>query len=217
MSTISRPLASMRRMISPTSLRRTPSPFTNTSVCSILLLHLNMHLLTDFGLTAALVCAAVRTRPPLHVERFVAIYARFLELPGARGADQVVSLDQVAAVGAQKDTVPKLALEHGQLQLAFARVFQVLGGAYDEVDQGAEVRKDEGDETPEDTHGPAPGGVRVGPVDERDPEYDEKQEHELARDPQDRALQEVGDDLERVRVLLECEQGSHPINFSITK
>src|SRR5215210_1588173 len=154
MSTISRPLASMRRMISPTSLRRTPSPFTNTSVCSILLLHLNMHLLTDFGLTAALVCAAVRTRPPLHVERFVAIYARFLELPGARGADQVVSLDQVAAVGAQKYSVRELALQHGQLQLAFAGLLEVLRWAYDEVDQGADVGEDEGDKAPKHAHGP---------------------------------------------------------------
>ena len=131
-------------------------------------------LLSEYGLAAALVRAAVRTRSPLHVEWFVTVYARFLKFPGARRADQVVPLDQVAAVGAQKDTVPELALEHGQFQLAFARLVEVLGGAYDEVDQGTEVRKDEGDEAPKHAHGPAPTGVRVGPVDEGDPEYDKK-------------------------------------------
>src|SRR5215210_9153918 len=129
MSAISRPLASMRRMISPTSLRRTPSPLTSTSVCSIL------SSLSNDGLAAALVGAAVRAHPPLHVEWFFAVYARLLELPGARRADQVVFLDQVAAVRAQKDTVRELALKHGQLQLAFAGLFEVLRRAYDEVDQ----------------------------------------------------------------------------------
>src|SRR5215210_1457216 len=104
MSTISRPLASMRRMISPMSLRRTPSPLTSTSVCSILFS------LSNDGLAAALVGAAVRTHPPLHVEWLFAIYAGLLELPGARRADQVVPLDRVAAVGAQKDAVRELAL-----------------------------------------------------------------------------------------------------------
>src|SRR5215211_835731 len=174
MSAISRPLASMRRMISPTSLRRTPSPFTSTRVCSI------VFSLSNDGLAAALVCAAVGAHPPLHVERFVAVYARFLELPGTRRADQVVPLDQVAAVRTEKDVVPQFALEHGQLQLAFAGFFEVLRGAYDEVDQGANVGEDEGDEGPEYLYGPAPAGVRVGPVDEGDPQHDEKQEHELA-------------------------------------
>src|SRR5215211_215707 len=123
MFAISRPLASMRRMISPTSLRRTPSPLMSTSVCSIVLS------LSNDGLATALVGAAVRAHPPLHVEWSVAVYARFLELPGARRADQVVPLDQVAAVGAQIDAVPELALEHGQLQLAFAGLFEVLRGA----------------------------------------------------------------------------------------
>src|ERR671912_1384171 len=131
MSTISRPLASMRRMISPTSLRRTPSPLISTSVCSMLLL-------SNDGLAAALVGAAVRAHPPLHVERLFAVYASLLELPGARRADQVVPLDQVAAVGAQEDTVCELALQHGEPQLTFAGLFEVLRRAYDEVDQGAE-------------------------------------------------------------------------------
>src|ERR687895_701662 len=158
MSTISRPLASMRRMISPTSLRRTPSPLTNTSDCSILLS------LSNDGLAAALVGAAVRAHPPLHVEWFFAVYARLLELPGARRADQVVPLDHV---GAQKYAVRELALQHGQLQLAFAGLFEVLRWAYDEVDQGADVGEDEGDKPPQHAHGPPPGGIGVGPVDER--------------------------------------------------
>src|ERR671913_240140 len=124
MSTISRPLASMRRMISPTSLRCTPSPLTNTSDCSI---HLS---LSKDGLAAALVGAAVR---------------------------------------AQKDAVRELALQHGQLQLAFAGLFEVLRWAYDEVDQGADVGEDEGDKPPQHAHGPPPGGIGVGPVDERYP------------------------------------------------
>src|SRR5919107_21770 len=149
MSTISRPLTSMRRMISPTSLRRTPSPLTNTSDCSILLS------LSKDGLAAALVGAAVRAHPPLHVEWFFAVYARLLELPGARRADQ--------------DAVRELALQHGQLQLAFAGLFEVLRWAYDEVDQGADVGEDEGDKPPQHAHGPPPGGIGVGPVDERYP------------------------------------------------
>src|ERR671915_2664781 len=161
MSTISRPLASMRRRIPPTSRRRTPSPLTSTSVCSILFS------LSNDGLAAALIGAAVRTHPPLHVEWFFTVYARLLELPGARRADQVVPLDQVAAVGAQKDVVREFALQHGQLQLAFAGLFEVLMGAYDEVDQGAEVGEDERYKAPQHAHGPPPGGIGVGPVDER--------------------------------------------------
>src|SRR5215212_8201513 len=196
MSAISRPLASMRLMISPTSLRRTPSPFTSTNVCSI------VFSLSSDRLAAALVGAAVRAHPPLDVERLVAVYAGLLELPGAGGADKVVPLDHVAAVGAQMDAVSELALEHGQLQFAFAGLFEVFVGADDEVDQGAEEGKDERHEPPQQAHSPTPRSIGVSPVDEGDPEHDKKQEHELARDPQYRALQEVGDDLERVGVLL---------------
>src|SRR5829696_1982310 len=210
MSAISRPLASMRWMISPTSLRRTPSPLMSTSVCSI------DFSLSDDGLAAALVGAAVRAHPPLHVEWSVAVYARFLELPGTRRADQVVLLDHIAAVGAEVDTVSELTLQNGQLQLAFAGLFEVLVRTDDEVDQGAEVGEDKGDEAPEPAHGPAPGGVRVGPVDEGYPQHDEDKEHELTGDPQDGALQEIGDDLKRVRVLLECEGDAHAINLIIT-
>src|SRR5215217_313693 len=201
----------MRRMISPTSLRRTPSPLTSTRVSSKILS------LSNDRLAATLVGAAVRAHPPLHVERLVAVYTGLLELPGARGADQVIPLDQVAAVRAQEDAVPELTLQHGQLQLAFARLFQVLGGAYDQVHQGTDVREDDGHEAPEYANRPAPRSVRVCPVDERDPKDDEQKDHELARDPQDRALQEVGDDLEGIWVLLQREQRTHRINLIIMK
>src|SRR5918995_2998446 len=211
MSAMSRPFASMRRMISPTSLRRTPSPLTSTRVSSkILSLSNDRH-------AAALVRAAVRAHPPLHVQRLVAVHAGFLELPGARRADQVIPLDQVAAVRAQKDAVPELALEHGQLKLAFAGLFQVLGGAYDQVHQGTDIREEDGHEAPQYAHRSTPRRVRVRPVDERDPQDDEQEDNELARDPQDRALQEVGYDLEGVGVLLQQERRTHRINLIIMK
>src|SRR5215212_3419503 len=159
-------------------------------------------LLSAYRLAAALVGATVGAHPPLHVERLVAVYTSLLEFPAAGRADQVVLLDDVAAVGTEVDAVSELPLEHGQLQLAFAGLFEVFVGAHDEVDQGAEEGKDERDEAPEQAHGTAPGSIGVGPVDEGDPEHDKKQEHELARDPQYRALQKVGDDLERVGILL---------------
>src|SRR5919112_580611 len=133
MPAMSRCFASMRRIISPISLRRTPSPFTSTSVSSILVS------LSDDRLAAALVRAAVRARPPLHVQRPVAVYTRFLEFPGARRADQVVLLYQVAAVWAEQDVAPQFALQYRRLELAFAGLVQVLGGAYDQIDQRADV------------------------------------------------------------------------------
>src|SRR5215210_958270 len=107
MSPRSMPLASMRLMISPTSLRRTPSPLTKTNVSSTIFSS------SDDCLAAALVRAAVGARPPLHVQRPVAVYTGFLQFPGAGRADQVVPLDQVAAVGAKQDAAPELPLEHG--------------------------------------------------------------------------------------------------------
>src|SRR3712207_9530410 len=95
---ISRPLLSMRRMISPTSRRRTPSPFTSTRVSSKTCLLLPADLFS-----AALVGRAVRARLPLHVERPLAVDAGFLEVPVAHRADQEFLLHEVAAVRTEDD------------------------------------------------------------------------------------------------------------------
>src|SRR5918999_2152375 len=110
---MSRPLPSMRRMISPMSRRRTPSPFTSTRVSSKTCLLLPADLFA-----AALVGRAVRARLPLHVEWPLAVDAGLLEIPVAHRADQVVLLHQVAAVRAKHDVAPELPFEHRQLQLA---------------------------------------------------------------------------------------------------
>src|SRR5918993_4347308 len=201
MSAMSRSLASMRRIISPINLRRTPSPLTSTRVSSIILP------LSEYRLTTALVRAAVRARPPLHVQRPVAVYTGFLQLPVARRADQVVPLDHVAAVGAKEDAVSQLALQHGGLKLALAGVVQIPVGAYYEGDQGSHVREDDRHEAPQQAHGPAPGGISERPVDEGQPQDHEEKQNELAGDPQNGARQKVGDDLERV-----LEQRDHRIN-----
>src|SRR5918998_6753475 len=258
---ISRPLFSMRRMISPMSLRRTPSPFTSTRVSSkarlllirkfsnavppppsdacfagpnvaqsvwnacassgyaedravdsannILLAHAGpsgrnaegrperlprsrlLHLSGSspaYLLAAALVGGAVRAGFPLHIERLLAVDAGLLEVPVAHGADQEVLLHQVATVGAEHDIGPELPFEHSELQLALARLLQVLRRANDQVDQGPHVGEDDSHDPPEDAHRPAPTGVCVGPVDERNPQDDEQEQHELAHDPQQRAL-----------------------------
>src|SRR5215211_1139841 len=199
---ISRPLSSMRRMISPRSLRRTPSPFTSTKVSSKIYLLLP----ADF-LAATLVGAAVRAVDP-----------GLLELPVAHRADQVVLLDEVAAVRTQEDVVPELPFEHRQLQLALAGLLQVLRGTDDQVDERPQVREDDRHDAPEHARRPAPSCVGVGPVDERDPHDDEEQQHELGRDAQERTLQEVRYDLERVRILLRNEcQGAHRMNLIIMK
>src|SRR5215210_3018176 len=210
---MSRPLFSMRRMISPMSLRRTPSPFTSTKVSS------KTHLLLPADLLAAtLVGAAVRAGVPLHVDRSLAVDAGLLELPVAHRADQVVPLDEVAAARAKEDVVPELPLEHRQLQLALARLFQVLRGTNYQVDERPQVRKDDSHDAPEQARRPAPCCVGVGPVDERDPHDDEEQQHELGRDAQERALQEVRYDLERVCILLRKQcQGAHRMNLIIMK
>src|SRR5215208_3639475 len=192
MSAMSKTLASMRRIISPKSLRRTPSPFTSTRVSSIIFS------LSDYRLATALVRATVRACPPFYVQRPVAVYTGFLQLPLARRAEQVVLLDHVAAVGAEQDTVSEFALEHGRLQLALAGIVQVLVGAYYKVDQGSHVGEDDRHEAPQQAHGPAPGGVRECPVDQGQPQYHEQEHHQLAGDPQDGARQKIGDHLERV-------------------
>src|SRR5215212_7759818 len=208
MSAMSRSLASMRRIISPMSLRRTPSPLTSTRVSSIIFS------LSDYRLAAALVRAAVGARSPFHVQRPVAVHTGFLQLPLTSRADQVVLLDHIAAVGAEQDAVSELALEHGRLQLALAGVVQVLVGAYDQVDQGSHVRKDDSHEAPQQAHGPAPGGVRERPVDERKPQDHEQEQHELAGDPQERTRQKVRNDLEGV--LQQRKRRGHRINLIIT-
>src|SRR5215203_410909 len=208
MSAMSRSLASMRRIISPISLRRTASPLTSTRVSSIVLS------LSYCRLAAALVRGAVGARFPFHVQRPVAVYTGFLQFPRARGAEQVVLLDHVAAVGAEQDAVSELALEHGRLQLALAGVVQVLVGAYYKVDQGSHVGEDDRHEAPQQAHGPAPGGVRECPVDQGQPQYHEQEHHQLAGDPQDGARQKIGDHLERV--LQQRERRDHRINLIIT-
>src|SRR5919107_1748807 len=208
MATMSRFLASMRRIISPMSLRRTPSPLTSTRVSSIFLS------LSYCRLAAALVRGAVGARFPFHVQRPVAVYTGFLQLPLARRADQVVLLDHVAAVGAEQDAVSELALEHGRLQLALAGFVQILVGAYDQVDQGSHVGEDDGHEAPQQAYGSTPGGVRERPVDEGQPQDYEQEHHQLAGDPQDWAGQKVGDDLEGV--LKQRERRDHRINLIIT-
>src|ERR671910_311368 len=177
MSAMSRSLASMRRIISPMSLRRTPSPLTSTRVSSIIFS------LSDYRLAAALIRATVRACPPFHVQRPVAVYTGFLQLPLARRADQVVLLDHVAAVGAKQDAVSELALEHGRLQLALAGIVQVLVGAYDQVDQGSHVGEDDRHEAPQQAHGSSPGSVRERPVDQGQPQDYEQEHHELTGDP----------------------------------
>src|ERR687884_455325 len=93
---MSRPLFSIRRMISPMSRRRTPSPFTSTRVSSKACL-----LLPADTLAAALVGGTVRARLPLHVEWPLAVDAGLLKLPVAHRAEQEVPLHQVSAVGAE--------------------------------------------------------------------------------------------------------------------
>src|SRR5919107_4628226 len=158
-SRTSRPLPSRRRMISPTSRRRTPSPFTSTSVSSKTCLLLPADLFPT-----ALVGCAVRACLPLHVERSLAVDAGFLEVPVAHGADQVVLLHQVAAVRTEDDRAPELAFEHRELQLALAGFVQELRRADYQVDEGAHVREDDGHDPPEDLHRTAPRRVGVGPV-----------------------------------------------------
>src|SRR5215216_3771070 len=183
---ISRPLASMRRMISPISLRRTPSPLTNTKVSSKTDLLLPAHLLAG-----ALVGAAIRARLPLHVHRPLAVDAGLLELPVAHRADYVIRLHEVAAVRTQVDAVPELPFQDSPLQLALARLVQILRRADDQVDEGSQVREDHRHDTPEYADRPATPRVFVGPVDERDPQDDEQEQHQLAGDPEDRALRKL--------------------------
>src|SRR3712207_60615 len=170
---MSRPLFSMRRMISPMSRRRTPSPFTSTRVSS----KFSLLLPTDL-LAAALVGGAVRARLPLHIEWSPAVGARLLEVPVAPRRDQVVLLRQVAAVRTHYDAAPEFPFERRQLQLALAGRLQVLWRTDDQVDQGPHEGEEYCYDPPEDAHRPAPSCVGVGPVDERDPQNDEQEQHE---------------------------------------
>jgi hypothetical protein len=69
----------------------------------------------------------------------------------------------------------------GDLQLALAHVVQVLRRTHDQVDDRAYEREQRGRRGTGDQHGigDPPARVAVGPVDQRDPDNDEKQQEQV--------------------------------------
>src|SRR5574340_257537 len=86
---------------------------------------------------------AERADLPERVERLPARVARLLEARRAHGADEVGGIDLRAAHWAAVVELAETLLHRLDLELALVDVLQVLGGPKEEVDDGAEERRDE--------------------------------------------------------------------------
>ena len=125
---------------------------------------------------------AVRADRPRRIERLLAARARIPQLAQAARAAQEVALHDVVAVRAQR--VVKLCqarLGGLDLQLALAHVREVLRRAHDRVDDRAHEREQRRGGGTADQHrvGDAPPGVRVGPVDQREPDDDQEENQQV--------------------------------------
>src|SRR5688572_25825073 len=125
---------------------------------------------------------AVRAERPARVDGLAAALAGVLEAALAVGAPQVGLLYGEVAVGAgQLGQLAHAQLGGLDLDLALARVLEVLRRAQDRVDR----RANEGEERcrrgaeDEDRVADPPAGVEVGVGDQREPENDEHQDEEV--------------------------------------
>ena len=121
--------------------------------------------------------------------------ARLAEPRRAHGADEEAGLDRGAAHGT---TFVRRAqrLERLHLELALAHLVQVLGRPEEHVDDGADEGRHEAEHR---RHRDEPGildaapRVLVRPVADREPEDDEEEEQEVARDGHVCGVEEVGE------------------------
>ena len=121
---------------------------------------------------------AVRADAPAGFDRPVTVGTHLAQAPHAVRAHEVVVFDRRLAERTAQVAVEPL-LEHAQLELAFAGVFEVLGGAQDGVDEEPERPEHKPGQHGHDDHHAivdAPPGVFVDPVGARQPDDDEEWE-----------------------------------------
>src|SRR2546425_10403785 len=127
---------------------------------------------------------SVGTDAPAGVERPAAAPARLFELPHAARAAQEARLDLAAAVPAGPVLEQRKPLLGGpDLQLALVGVLEILRRTHDRVHDRPDVGEERGDSCAPDQKWvvEAPRGVRVRPIDERDPDHEQKEDGEIDR------------------------------------